>query len=230
MKDKADRLMIIDPDRPENNISGGTQNIGTICQCFAEAHRVLGTKLAAWDYDPSSTKSFLESILGCNYTAYERQRDILYELHYGTKRNAGVTAAERAGAVLLPNSNTMPHEKRRVDDSAEELAKAAHLSNLHTTTHKKRKSDDLPGASEISALLSNPETTPQGTRSLNRNERRAARMKALRPDLAHRIPDSISSQQGAKIGGYKNISEYTKDMADREFVIAQQDEGTRSIQ
>ena len=78
--------MIVDPNRPENNISGGTDRIDTICVSFSEAHQILQAKLAVFEKDPMSVTSFLEAILGSDFSAYEAQRDILYELYYGSKR------------------------------------------------------------------------------------------------------------------------------------------------
>lgn len=219
--------MIIDPDRPENNISGGTQNIGTICECFAEAYNVLQTTLTAFENNPSSVKSFLERILGNNYTAYEDQRDILYELYYGTKRGVSDLAKEHVESTLLSNSNAKLYTEQRLDDLAEEVTNSARSDDLDTTPRKKRKPKEL-AKKELAnpPSSSNLETTSKGPRKANKHERRAARMKTLRPEIAHRIPDSITLHKALKIGGYTDGTEFAKDMADRAANIAEQEKGT----
>lgn len=80
--DKPDRLKIIDPNRPENNISGGSNKIGLIFQSFAQAHDILQERLKQHD-DGNAATSFLERLVGGNFESYDTQRDFLRDLHYG---------------------------------------------------------------------------------------------------------------------------------------------------
>jgi len=82
-KDKSDaRLTIIDPNRPDNNISGGTNQITEIVRCFSSAHQSLMLRLD--DYEKrtaqSPTSSLLECLVGGNFAQYEAQRQVLHNL------------------------------------------------------------------------------------------------------------------------------------------------------
>ncbi|KAI9830570.1 MAG: hypothetical protein M1826_004596 [Phylliscum demangeonii] len=75
--DRADRLMIEDPNRPANDISGGSKRIVPILRLFSEAHDTLCRKsydLRCADLSERSGQSILGSILAGNYSSFERQR------------------------------------------------------------------------------------------------------------------------------------------------------------
>ncbi|KAI9881239.1 MAG: hypothetical protein M1830_005525 [Pleopsidium flavum] len=81
---KLHRLAIIDPNRPDNDISGGTKNILTILEHFAEAHRTLQRRMAALnnaDFTNKDDESILGVILAGNYSAFETQRNRLRRLY-----------------------------------------------------------------------------------------------------------------------------------------------------
>ena len=87
-------MKIIDPNRPDNNISGGTIKIGLIFDCFSTAYDILQASLAAHE-NGHNVPSFLEQIVGGNFEAYDTQREYLRELHIGPH-------GLQAPAVLLP--------------------------------------------------------------------------------------------------------------------------------
>ncbi|KAL2022048.1 hypothetical protein VTK56DRAFT_6288 [Thermocarpiscus australiensis] len=73
-----DRLSIIDPNNPENDIAGGSSNAGTVTSLFADAHRELTRRMAQLAQDPSRHgQSILGVILGGNYSSFQKQRDYL---------------------------------------------------------------------------------------------------------------------------------------------------------
>lgn len=81
---KLHKLVIIDPNRSDNDISGGTKNILTILEHFAEAHRTLQRRMAALsqaDFTSQDTESVLGTILAGNYSAFETQRNRLRRLY-----------------------------------------------------------------------------------------------------------------------------------------------------
>ena len=80
-RERPDCLSIIDPHRPDNNISAGTHEIQRIVDCFATAHENLQRRLHDESTQPRRSGSLLEDILGGNFSAYELQRQSLYELH-----------------------------------------------------------------------------------------------------------------------------------------------------
>lgn len=53
---------------------------------------------------------------------------------------------------------------------------------------------------------------------LSKSERRAERLKALRPELAASVPDSISATDAIKIGGYETGAEMNQDLSSREAI------------
>jgi non-canonical poly(A) RNA polymerase PAPD5/7 len=85
--DKKGRLTIIDPNRPDNNISGGTRDIQKIFHAFSLAHKGLLERLGSVeDLEPNEApKSFLEHIVGGDFSSFDRQRQILRDLYDASK-------------------------------------------------------------------------------------------------------------------------------------------------
>lgn len=79
--------MIIDPNRADNNISGGTSSIATIFALFAQSHATLQESLDSFAERglKDSKFSFLEKLIGGNFSAYDEQRQRLRHLHAQTK-------------------------------------------------------------------------------------------------------------------------------------------------
>ncbi|KAL1881470.1 hypothetical protein VTK73DRAFT_3532 [Phialemonium thermophilum] len=78
-----DRLSIIDPNNPENDIAGGSANTPTIMACFAEAHKLLTKRmqeLAALSDSEKRNASILEVVFAGNYSTFRTQRTHLYKL------------------------------------------------------------------------------------------------------------------------------------------------------
>ena len=79
-----ERLCIVDPNRSDNDISGGTSNIQVILGMFAQAHRILRQmmdNLHHADLQQRRGQSILGCILAGDYDAYEVQRKRLRELY-----------------------------------------------------------------------------------------------------------------------------------------------------
>jgi non-canonical poly(A) RNA polymerase PAPD5/7 len=104
-KDKAGRLTIIDPNRPDNNISGGTREIQSIQACFSSAHQILDDLLTK--FDPKADNhgfSFLKDLIGGNFEHYEAQRMKCKNLYFGL---TGKEAESNPTAPLpLPQPST----------------------------------------------------------------------------------------------------------------------------
>ncbi|KAH7028189.1 uncharacterized protein B0I36DRAFT_365291 [Microdochium trichocladiopsis] len=79
-----DRLSIIDPNNPDNDISGGSSNTRTIMKNFADAAALLKRHMA----DMASSKRhgkhayrpLLEPLLGGKYSQFQIQRDWIHKL------------------------------------------------------------------------------------------------------------------------------------------------------
>ena len=78
--DKRDGLSIQDPNRPENNISGGSHNVRAIFKAFAQAHDTLTDRMRATEMNENIGGSMLGCILGGNYTKYIDHRRRLRSL------------------------------------------------------------------------------------------------------------------------------------------------------
>jgi len=82
-----DRLSIIDPNNPANDISGGSSNFSVIRRHFKEAYMALQERMAElpWSNGHPKTKihghsTILAPIFAGNYSSFQRQRDFLQGL------------------------------------------------------------------------------------------------------------------------------------------------------
>ncbi|KAK4206578.1 putative Poly(A) RNA polymerase protein [Rhypophila decipiens] len=83
-----DRLSIIDPNNPANDIAGGSANFATIRQVFSQAHDDLAERMyMLHDCPDAKDQSILGVILGGNYSSFESQRNHLRELSERLKRS-----------------------------------------------------------------------------------------------------------------------------------------------
>ncbi|KAK5169782.1 uncharacterized protein LTR77_005760 [Saxophila tyrrhenica] len=115
------RLTIIDPNNPSNDISGGTRHIPVILDVFKKAHADIQRRLA----EISSGKNVEESILGCvlggNYDNFIQQRERLRNVSQGRTFGAmpsgpkyEPTAAKKNKAPQPPRRPiAVPHSKRQ---------------------------------------------------------------------------------------------------------------------
>ncbi|CAK7203575.1 hypothetical protein SEUCBS139899_006310 [Sporothrix eucalyptigena] len=79
-----DRLSIIDPNNPENDISGGSKNTPAIMRVFADAFEALQKRmmeLAKLPADERRGQSILSVVLEGDYSTYRKQREYLRELY-----------------------------------------------------------------------------------------------------------------------------------------------------
>ncbi|KAK0117573.1 hypothetical protein ONS95_011909 [Cadophora gregata] len=76
------KFMIIDPNRSDNDIAGGSSNTEGIRRCFSDAFKQLSRRSAELQRsDDRSNKSLLECIIGGNYRSFELQRAHLEHVH-----------------------------------------------------------------------------------------------------------------------------------------------------
>ena len=72
-----DRLSIIDPNNPQNDIAGGSSNTATILRHFSGAHALLKRRMAALAGKPGL---LLGPILEGKYSNFQIQRDYMERL------------------------------------------------------------------------------------------------------------------------------------------------------
>lgn len=89
--EKRDRLMIVDPNRPDNNITGGSSEIPRIFTLFSQVYDQLQSRLEMFASEESvkTRFSFLEDIIGGNFSAYYEQRTALYKVYEHMYPKAG---------------------------------------------------------------------------------------------------------------------------------------------
>ena len=85
-KEKQDNLYIQDPNRPDNNISGGSYKVLDIFNAFSEAHAMLLERAKAIRLGTEPGTSLLDAIIGGNYEAYHRHRDHMAQQDRKTSR------------------------------------------------------------------------------------------------------------------------------------------------
>ena len=78
-----DRLSILDPNNPENDIAGGSRRTDLIFTYFMQAHGALRLRMgeaAKRDEPLDFGNTILGPILGGNYAIFQSQRDFLERL------------------------------------------------------------------------------------------------------------------------------------------------------
>lgn len=93
-----DRLTIIDPNNPDNDISGGSHKIDTVFGRFRNAYSDLQRHMHQLHQGQISTMSILECILGGNYESVDSQRERLRHL-YGSVAPSAAPALPPAPAI-----------------------------------------------------------------------------------------------------------------------------------
>ena len=126
-REGPERLTIIDPNRPDNNISGGTKQIGLIFECFSRAHDHLNDLMTGQLDGFDIGTSLLEDVIGGNFTAYELQRAVLSDLH------SRVFA--QAAAVAPPVSAYGSHQSRAAPLQQQKVLGAPVSKNLIARSH-----------------------------------------------------------------------------------------------
>lgn len=76
-------LTIVDPNRSDNDISGGSRKVGLIFEHFRGALHEIQNQLSRIANGQARDPSILGCILGGNYTSFEKQREILKDLDRG---------------------------------------------------------------------------------------------------------------------------------------------------
>ncbi|KAL9624361.1 MAG: hypothetical protein Q9160_001323 [Pyrenula sp. 1 TL-2023] len=120
-KDKPRRLAISDPNRPDNNISGGTDEIDLICDCFASVYEILTEALEERNLGIGSKGSLLGDIIGGYYEAYKSQRDHLWRL-FETTISGGSSAYVQPAPPKQQATTTIPPKTQSGQPKAKKIS------------------------------------------------------------------------------------------------------------
>jgi len=82
-KVNMERLTIIDPNRDNNDIAGGSRHIVTVFDCFRRAFNALQRELVNVHTGKINVRSILDCIIGGNYDSVVHQRQKLQNLFGG---------------------------------------------------------------------------------------------------------------------------------------------------
>lgn len=105
------RLSIIDPNNPANDIAGGSSNTGTVLSLFAQAHQDLTERMARVAHDPNRRgQSILEVIMGGNYSSFQKQRDYLELL---SRQGGGGRPMKQPASQKAPQPRDRQSRKRK---------------------------------------------------------------------------------------------------------------------
>jgi non-canonical poly(A) RNA polymerase PAPD5/7 len=76
------KFCIMDPNREDNDISGGSSNTPTIRRVFSDSYERLQKRMAELAYSSErQNQSILSVIIGGDYTSFKQQRDHLAHIH-----------------------------------------------------------------------------------------------------------------------------------------------------
>jgi non-canonical poly(A) RNA polymerase PAPD5/7 len=182
-------LCIIDPNNPDNDISGGTKDIALIFDCFADAYRVLKHRLTSEVMAPSNRSSILEEILGADYEPYFDQRDHLQRLFEDDPRFTQPPPPPPPPPQSLPPPPPPPSQPSQPiqPPSQHPLPKKVNEPPRPSATKAQKKQESA--------------------------KQRATLFKELRPDLIGTIPDSLTNEAALKLGGYATQSDMDRDFS-----------------
>ncbi|KAG5301743.1 Poly(A) RNA polymerase cid14 [Histoplasma ohiense] len=190
---KQQRLAILDPNNPHNDISGGTKEIPLIFRAFADAYQTLKQELVHAAFSPrKDMSSFLGLVVGANYESYDRQRAHLASLCENDPRFTHF--------FQPPPPDSPPPEAPEVPPPPppEEPPIVTAKGNEHN--------DDSSQA---------PKLSKKQSAALDR----ANRLRKLRPTL--KVPKFVNLEAAVKIGGYSSIAEMDRDLCRREKALLQ---------
>lgn len=111
----ANRLTIIDPNRNDNDISGGTRNIDLILDCFRHAHATLQRRLSEVLQRGNSSEGILGCIWGGNYSAFMAQREKLRKVGVRNGYDGGNAAEPNVSHAYAPTRGDDEYDRNAYD-------------------------------------------------------------------------------------------------------------------
>ncbi|KAL8790769.1 MAG: hypothetical protein Q9213_000393 [Squamulea squamosa] len=198
------KLAILDPNNPDNDISGGSKNVGRIFDLFSQAYDEIMKAMK------SQTRiSLLDWALGGNYENFTIQRERLrglYNARWGSPEPYASSTQMISSRPLNIVSNSMFDGAHEDDVMSCALPASVFLNPLDPNVKvepmmkrkkgKKAKNSIKQKNGAPDPGMSNPQTDQKLSGFGLRNARyRAGLLKMKFPSIAGEIPESISKQE-----------------------------------
>jgi non-canonical poly(A) RNA polymerase PAPD5/7 len=122
-KQNDTRLTIVDPNNPDNDISGGSREIGAILETFRHAHAALQTQMSKMSSGESNEQSILGCIWGGNYDSFIRQRQKLSMLERGYASSPSHSPVVTTSTGAIRQMQGKPAQKPTTNDPERKAAK-----------------------------------------------------------------------------------------------------------
>ncbi|KAL1986809.1 hypothetical protein VTN96DRAFT_5462 [Rasamsonia emersonii] len=201
-ENRPQRLAIEDPNNRDNDISGGTREIRLIFQCFSQAFDALRDRMILAAKSGSKDITFLDAIIAGRYDEYIEQRNHLRSIFENDPRFE---------PYRRPPSPPPPPPPADSDSESE-----YNPPDVVTAAPSPPPPPQIPPAPPQGKPKNPPYKQQKRQKKLQASRERSARLKRLRPDIAARVPASVSVGHAMVLGGYKTVSEMDRDLAARE--------------
>lgn len=145
-KQNASGLTIADPNKPTNDISGGSRLIGDVFAVFRSAHAALAQHVAQIEAGQVFQGSMLECILGGNYSSFMHQRNKLSLLHRGHP----VSPPPPSAMLLQPAAKDKAKAKKPAANAPQKAAQAPKVQ----TQPQQGPAPNVPGKPDQSLVHS----------------------------------------------------------------------------
>ncbi|KAL9034864.1 MAG: hypothetical protein Q9180_005173 [Flavoplaca navasiana] len=195
------KLAILDPNKADNDISGGSKNVGRIFDLFSQAYTETMGAMKSNDF------SLLGWALGGNYANFTTQRERLrglYEARWGSVEPAASQTVSSRPSDIVP----MTMNDGAQDDIATSLALPANVFlnpldpnvTVEPMVKRKKGKKGQKNTTQMKPVNGHGTSAPPTNLELKQFEARNAicRARLLQerfPSVAAEIPDSISKQE-----------------------------------
>ncbi|MCJ1392191.1 hypothetical protein MMC18_005058 [Xylographa bjoerkii] len=197
---KPDRLAIMDPNKPDNDISGGSRNVMLIFARFSRARDEILNAM-----ENSNRASLLDWMLGGNYNTFLWQRARLRKLYAHNRGSPGLedtasysTKQYRREPVQLNNAGTRSEHQSKINLSMKMIKPAdtipvvtkpnAEKGTVLKDSHNRKPSDHK-------TLQPRMETKPKGSMHTDINSTAKERAKAMLKEVKRAYLDLCIAQK-----------------------------------
>ncbi|KAM3421289.1 hypothetical protein BST61_g1691 [Cercospora zeina] len=184
-----DTLTIVDPNRPENDISGGSRQIDKVFKCFRGAYSEIQKRLNDVRTGKVKTRSILGCILGGNYSSFEAQRDLLHALDNPQRSTAQPLPARPAFPPPPPPASQPGVKRSKGTKQAQATAAPPAAQGNGNTTAKARKprrtkaQKQAAAEAEAAGTASSSQAPPTQKASTKPTEKKSTKKNEKKPKV-----------------------------------------------